>query len=444
MRTFSFLLGLLAIVSAVPGAYAQEAHLQATVAVEGGTNTKASPGRGIGQRLPKVEEIRLEVTCNARNCQEVRAIGDSAGQRREIWTRGNASETVATFSAPRSAVAGTDSLILYYAGQRLPGFSLAAQDNDPPADITSSLTGAPLILCEGEGQDSILASSRAGHPVFVVGPVANVLYRTHSHVRENDQVVVFVRGPRSVVRQIAVRRSSDFQQIGDFPLVGEGSTAPDGLAEYATGRDTDPDNVCVVSPHRVENFAGGKAGQVELSYATIDDAGKTERNVTGTFDFGVRRLYRGALSLGVMRTDLQDPTYSVAEGDSVLLESGAGRRYGYALFLTPFIWGRRDVEEWSLYRLPMYITPSVGVGLEKIGENALLGATLELPAGLFLTAGWHAGKVDRPVSGLRPGMVVPSSRRTAPSESRWEHGVFYSLSVDLRAASKFFSAAGGK
>jgi hypothetical protein len=416
-----------------PGApAAQTPHLEATLDRDASGVLQAQGGKGFDV-LPDADPIVLKVSCtSAVDCNTVVPTTSIAGGTAAAnWFGLGKTQREATFRASRASLVGNAAMLF------LGSASIALPSGRTLPEITP-LAGVELKPCS-DATALMTAARDSGRAAFLVTFTGNVLARTHPEVDETDQVVVYVRGPQRVVERIVVRRTSEFRQLGGFPVVGEDVQIPRSLLRESTGAA----DQCRIATALVENFAGDKAAEIELSAAVESSDGAVERKVTGSFDFAVNRLYRGALSLGVLRTDLEDPSFHVEGTDSLIVRRDGGRRYLYALMLTPYILGRRSVEHWSIRRAYQYLNPTVGVVVDDIDGNALGGATLELPGGVFLTAGYHMGKVtrlpdDSPGVGAR---ALPGASHL--TEEHWDGDWFYSVSIDLRAASKLLNRLTG-
>jgi hypothetical protein len=430
--------------TAVP-ARAQNEHLKVTIS-DAGAARQIDANWKFGATLPTDDPLVLAVECDSHtDCSTVRVQTVVEGQGRSDWTASpNPTAARATFTTTQATLnMKAAPAVLISIGAESP-IAVPVAVPDPPSTATavrSTLTGREFLPCDTRVAHGPLGRNEV---VYVVTPTGSVVARSAPFIDEDDQLMVYVQGHPDIVSRIHVERESAFREVGGFPLVGMDVTIDPSLVRQSAGGDK-----CVMTGAPLENFAGSAAGKVKISLMTpkrnapdSDPPKEFEMKAVGGFELPVHRLYRGAFSFGLMRTELPNPAYAVPEGDSVLVETGAGRRYLYTLLFTPFIWGARDVESWSLARLPQYINPSIGAVVNEIGKNGVAGLTLELPAGIFLTAGLHTGRVTRPAPGLQTGAVVPGTRRKAPSEERWETETFSSLSVDLRAAARFLSRLG--
>lgn len=295
------------------------------------------------------------------------------------------------------------------------------------------------LLSRFRGVSLYDAANNTAH--FVVSPVGNVLARPGDQVDENDVVKVYVLADRSLAPRLAVSRISEFRTPGQVHFVGEGSDFEDVRKSAHTGRTEEAP--CQIGEFAVTDFAPGKKGEVEI--ALVNDDG-TQAQV-GTFDFGVHTLYSGAFAFGPARTELRDPDFGVVsrDGDNVVtVKEDGSPRVLYVLSFTPFIWGKRELEEPA----PWYhhVNPTIGIVPAHLQENAILGVSIDLLNTLYLQGGVHAGRVRRldTRSGLRLGDKFTGTG-DVPTVQEWDADWFVGLSMDLRAAVEFLRiAATGK
>ena len=168
---------------------------------------------------------------------------------------------------------------------------------------------------------------------------------------------------------------------------------------------------------------------------------------TGSFEFAVNPLYTGAFTLGAMRTNLVDPTFGLVWNgkDSVVTaRTGGGYRILYTLTYTPFIWGRRDLEV-APHNLLSRFYPSVGVVLNNVTKNAVIGLSFDMGSAFFITAGLHAGLVSQldASSGVTLGSKFLSPSTAIPTQTQWGTSFFFGGSIDLRAAVNLLKIAAG-
>ncbi len=270
---------------------------------------------------------------------------------------------------------------------------------------------------------------------FIVTPVGNVLARPGDVIDENDIISVFVLGDRMVVPRLVVSRISDFRTPGQVHFVGEDGTLQD-LVKADQGT---PPIRCVAREFIVTDFDPADKGEVGI--ALVDEDG--EQKQVGKFEFGVNTLYAGAFSFGPVRTELRDPEFGVVARtgtDRVTVTEDGTPRVLYVLSFTPFLWGRRELQEPG----PWYthINPTLGIVPAHLQENAIAGLSIDVLNSLYLQGGVHAGRVKRldPRSGLRLGDEFTGTG-DVPTVEEWDADWYVGVTVDLRAAMEFLRIA---
>lgn len=270
---------------------------------------------------------------------------------------------------------------------------------------------------------------------IVVTPTGNVLARAVSTFDENDSLRVIVYGDSRLFPLLKVERASAFRDAQTVRIVGSGLTIPQqSIARQGAG-------VCTTAEYVLSDFAPGKA-QVQISAFQTSDWVPL-----GSFDFNVDPLYTGMLSLGAAWTRVVDPGYKIASDGTqsvIALGEQGNQELLYTLFYTPYVWGKRDLAK----RLPLsewykHINPSIGVVPQHIDQNALIGLTVDLPAGILLTYGRHFRQITvLPAStGLAVGSPFPGTADQLPTRQSWENGNFFAVTVDLRAMVQLLTAA---
>ncbi|HEU4881953.1 MAG TPA: hypothetical protein VFT45_06905, partial [Longimicrobium sp.] len=311
----------------------------------------------------------------------------------------------------------------------------------PPPDTTVTLTKVDVgALLTRDCGDSItfsgpLYDARINTANFVVTPVGNVLLRPSDVVDENDVVVVHVVGDAQVVSRLAVTRLSEFRTPGQVSFVGQGlSLSPEKGADGAPLASR-----CVIRQFRVTDFAPGEKGEIQL--ALVDEKGAKAE--VGKFDFGVHTLYSGAFSFGPVRTELRDPDIGTVtrSGKEIVTATEDGTpRVLYVLSFTPFMWGRRELEEPGQWYT--HINPTISIVPAHVQDNAMLGLSIDVLNSFYLQGGVHAGRVRRldTRSGLELGDEFTGTG-DVPTVKEWDADWFVGLTVDLRAAVEFLKIA---
>jgi hypothetical protein len=309
----------------------------------------------------------------------------------------------------------------------------------PLSELLVTDCDALLVSAVAAQQGSLSANDTAR---FVVNPLGIVAARPPENIDEADVVEVTVVGAQQLLPQLVVRRSSAFRTPGGLSILGAEVEIPvdvSALHRQAEGLES----MCDARVYRLADFAPGR-GEVEI--AVRAESGEQS---LGTFDFGVNRLYHGAISLGVLWTTLGDPEFGLVFNgqDSVITQTedppGAdkaepnGGRFLWGLFYHPFI-PKRDIEKEKTRA-----TFALGVGLNDVSENFFLGGSLDAASSVYLVVGLHAGRVtdidER--SGLRLGDPFEGTSDQIPTVRKWKVGFFIGGSVDVRAAVQLLRAA---
>lgn len=274
-------------------------------------------------------------------------------------------------------------------------------------------------------------------PFFLVNQLGNVLKRSSRDITERDQVFVRLFVSKDLAPFIKIRRQTDFRAIGAINIVGADASVPRQAAQAPSSQQ------CAEVDAYVSDFAGGKPGAVEILINT-----GTAEAVIGSFDFAVAPLYTGAFALGPIYTWLQDPAFGVvtsATGESIIsVTHDDAHRVLYALTYTPFIWGRRNIEEDLGVLNIKHFNPLIGIVLNDISNNAIIGASYDLFYGsVYITAGVHAGRVHEidPHANLAIGQAVDAPDFVVPTRTLWKTQGFVGLTFDLRAALSLFKTA---
>jgi len=287
-------------------------------------------------------------------------------------------------------------------------------------------------------------SALKNRAVFLVRPNGQVELRPRASIDENDEIEVRLVADSDLASYLRVVRKSDFGLPDSISIAGSGLSVPQFAGDTTATVQTVQFSTCTTQVFPLQDFAVGK-GEVGI-VAVTSDGPKT----VGTFEFGVRRLYTGALSLAFVHTRVQAPTFGLttrmSDGDTVITVTGGGRgRNLFGVFYTPFLWGRRDLQKFTGNPLS-YLNPTFGLSLNEFGKNGMAGASLDIPtAGISLMLGWHAGRVNRidPNSGYHVGDPFNGPAANIPLEEVWKIRRFVGVGLDLRAAAQFVTAAVG-
>lgn len=284
--------------------------------------------------------------------------------------------------------------------------------------------------------------------VFVIDALGNVLRAPDDTVDENDNVTVQLIAPPQAAPLLSVKRRSATRALGVFNAIGAGLTITipeDQRPQQSRGPKAPRPPDCIVTNYELSDFAPGN-GVIEVS-AFVDE----QRAVINTIEFAVSRLYEGIYGLGVITSDLTDRTFTLVphDDDQVIAEEQEGETTRYVVTYTPYIWGRRDLDKRRGWREELrsrwwhHINPIVGVTLNDVGDNAIVGASLDV--GPFLVSyGFHFSNVHvlSSRSGLKPGDPFTGAAADLPVVTKWENDPFIGFSLDLRAAVQLLSTLG--
>jgi hypothetical protein len=408
-------------------------------------NRQVTVGEGMraADPFPASGSVSVVVRCAPdTHCARVALVDSADGQQRnDTWLRSPGVPSAADSAVWETEVtrlAGANRLVVLFEGARiggvaLPGRAASAPAPRPRVQREATLAGNPIIEC-----GDVHLPRRRNHMRMLVTTNGNVLYASKREITELDSVTVYVRGASTVVPHLRIRRSSAMRDAVAFSVAGAGTKID--LAREAL--EDDEDAGCSMTHAAVRDFAPG-TGVIAVEYLQRAEGGYKAAPMS-TFEVPVIPMYHAGLSFGVIRTELANPSYRAEGADSVVTEAGGGRRHLYSVMLTPFVLGRRNVTS-SPHPLYQRISPTIGVVLNQVAKNALLGVTVDLPAGTYLTFGGHFGEVTRlSTNSPQVGTPLRGSGRGIATDTRWRSAFFSSFSVDLRAAAELLKAAAGK
>jgi hypothetical protein len=176
-----------------------------------------------------------------------------------------------------------------------------------------------------------------------------------------------------------------------------------------------------------------------------------ETVVDRSYTLRVRRTYVAALRLGVARSgvrfnDFEAGARSPSDTTRIIRNLAQDRDrevrpyltlvfYGWRFWERGF-WDGRDIEAEPTLR--DRLNPMVGAGLEDLGDEWLLGFSLEVARGLDLNLAYQAARVSVLQSGFQTGTVFTGSG-DPPTSEEWKSGVTVGASLDLRVATSVLS-----
>ena len=264
----------------------------------------------------------------------------------------------------------------------------------------------------------------------IVSATGDVLSdRALENVSEDDSVTVEVVAEPELLPFIRVTRKSPTRVVGGTSILGADLTIP-VMSRQAAG--------CAAKVFTLSDFAPG-TGVIEVEAMT--SAGPL---TLGRLEFPVNRLYTGMFSLGPFWTSAVDANYGLVWNGSSQIVSAREKgkqRMLYALFYTPFVWGKRDIE----IHVPLHhrLNPTLGLVLNDVANNALVGISADFFDGFVVTFGGHLARVSTldPSSGLAEGAEFTGDPSRFSTAQHWIFRPFVAISVDLRAAVQFLKAA---
>ena len=351
----------------------------------------------------------------------------------------NASANTVLFVVPSTAEGTKITLPLVYDGHAvLPSLSLVSTVGGSAATKTTPPPRPPLAV---RVRDKGCANS-----IMVADPNAYVLWADGTPIAapitspvEGMAIRFYVLGEQSVLSHLSVKRKSALRIVTISNVAGGGTPLPPKTDFNPQGRQL---ITCGVDTTTIGDFASGDA-QIEIS--ALDDDGTT--HVENTFDFNVHALYTGAYALAAISTNVANPSFGKAFNgtDTVVTATDDGRhRVLYAMTYTPFVWGRRDITR-PTARWWEALNPMVGVVLNDIPNNAIIGVSYDVGNLLYATGGLHAARVSTldQTAGAVLGQPYENRAATVPTVKRWEYGWFGGASIDLQGAVGLLKAALG-
>lgn len=321
-----------------------------------------------------------------------------------------------------------------------------ASDGDATGTTTGTKTAALDELLQNPCTNVIGAVptagySRAGNLIsMIVAPTGRVIAAPVENMDEDDVLELWVLADSRLTPLLNAKRKSAIRTVGSLQIVGAGVTIhfPEARQQGGTLGGLPP---CEYRKFILNSFAPGR-GEVEISVAQ-----GAQPVVTGNFDFVVDRLYDGLFSFGAVRSDVVDRTFKLTPKgtEKIIYASEDGDHQTlYAVFYTPFLWGKRDIEkpvENPLHRL----NPTFGFSVNNFADNALVGLSYDFARGFVLLGGVHFSRVKALSgrSGLKEGSPFTGLEAEIPTEKGWEQGIFVGASIDLRAASQLLQTVFG-
>jgi hypothetical protein len=306
-----------------------------------------------------------------------------------------------------------------------PEFKIRFEGEDEantPGDVAAVSCSDRLTLA-GTGYDR-----RADLAQFVVTPQGTVLARPEATVDEDDNVIVYVLGTESQLRNLQVIRSSAIRAVANINILGQ---------ERDEGRtDKQSEEDCGVVRAVLGDF-GSPRGEVKI--ARVSDQGTATD--LGKFEFAVNPLFTGAFSFGPVVSFRRERTYGTLANREITVTAQSEQQTDYVVAYTHFLTGRRDTEKSSV----LHLDPIMGLKPDELLKHVFAGLSLDLLHGtFFVSGGLHGSDVTEidPASGLKVGDTLPAEYGSVPTRNSWGWAWFGGLTIDVRAAAQFIRKAG--
>ena len=386
-------------------------------------------------------QATVNVQCQGVDCTQAR-LGLVVGGATTPLNPTAQSAASSTFVFPKSGVSNGTSLAVAFDGANIGSFQVGP-DSGPGAGGTTTggsstpssdtPTLAQLLALPCPNTYEVGYDEKGNEGEIVVTPLGVVLVSgLDTRFDEDDTLIVRVVADQRLLPLLTAQRTSAFRTVTSVQILGAGETAP--ILTRQAGLVAE----CGERRFTLDNFSPGQ-GKVQISALQ-----GTQLTPTGSFDFNVNPLYTGMLTLGAARTDVVDPGFKLATvGSQTVIAAGeeGDQDLIYTLFYTPFVWGKRDVQK----EVPWYkrLNPTIGIAPEDVTNNAFVGITADLPAGIALTFGRHFRQVEVLTQGLTVGSSFSGTADQIPTANEWEDDNFWAVSIDLRAMVQVFRAALG-
>jgi len=325
-------------------------------------------------------------------------------------------------------------------GKSLGEFAAETATADGGAGAPAADEGT-LPDCSGTDYGSSFYSRKSNQAIFVVDLLGRVLARPDVAVDEDDTVIVRVVGPKNRLPSIVVRRTSQTRVPVESRVAFEKTAG--GPGKTAAGP-------CDTKDYSLGDFQPGE-GKFEI-LEKKETAEKLQETIRAEITFTVTPLYTGYFSFAGVASRAADPTFAIAhraDRQVVSASDTADWNYRYAVFFTPYLWKRRDIEKGPDTTLER-INPTVGVALKNFSDNVFVGVSADLGTGqglgLALIGGVHFAHIHQidPNAGLTLGGDFKGDATAGiPTIQRWTGKLFVAVGFDMRAMLKLITTATG-
>jgi len=265
-------------------------------------------------------------------------------------------------------------------------------------------------------------------------------------IDDNDVIEIYLVAPKDDIPQLSVTVTGSFAS-DDFSIQGAGALGDlRNLLGTIQGTGDAPSELTVVPAGTYGPFT-----PPSITIA-INKDGKELRS----YSTKINKTYLASLRLAVGQSTIRFNEYdvkpfagsTVPQIKNVSSDNGELRYYltvvfyGWQLGSLDF-WNGRDLNETP--PLLARINPYVGVGLKDVGEEFLIGLSLELARGLDFIWGMHAARTEQLNGGFSEGDTFTDTASELPTKEDWEFDPrFLGVSVDLRVATQVLGTLFGQ
>ena len=269
-------------------------------------------------------------------------------------------------------------------------------------DVDVGALEAPFVLATARGGEI----ARAGLPLV-----------------ETEALRVYVVGTADQLAALTVQRASPTRDPNAVRVVG----LPETLDFVSPAPPPEPRPACVVDRYVLSDF-GPPEGRVAFDRVVPTPGGVV--TVRSEIPFGVLAVVRGAVSFGPLGSSLPERDYAVVgePGRRTLAASENDIDLDYAVAFTYYLGGPR-VRDGRAAPGVFVAVPVTGA----LGDNAFVGASLDLGTLFLVHAGVRLGRVERLVGPDLVGASVPDDFEPVTA-AVWRAGLALGVSVDAAAA----------
>jgi hypothetical protein len=311
-------------------------------------------------------------------------------------------------------------------------------DGKPVKNNLAFVIGAPIGGTPTVRAEAVVASlsnacrydgilGNASDSVFIISPFGARLRSPKRRSSTEDPIYVQIAAPEGVKHLLTARAGSEIAKGEVSVIYGAGTGM---FKEQSAGEKEVPP--CVLT----ETAALGPFSAPKAVVEIYAFDGKPETRI-GKFEVPVREMYTGSFALGGLATNVRSPGFAkIFNGtDTVVTRRDDGRRLVFAATYTHF-WTRRDLQAgpdlWYKYLIP---TPTIGVVLNDVANNALWGAAFELRPGFSLLVAGHSARVKQldGTSGAVVGQPYANRAAEIPTTQRWTTKLSFGVLVDAKA-----------